>query len=164
MKLRRSLIVGCALSAGAVLLGTPAFGEKDAEGFVRIAPEDVQWRELPGYNGVKFAVIEGDPSKPGVYVVRVKFPPGIMSRPHFHPEDRYAVVLKGTWYTGTGDTFDPDKTVGLTPGSFMKHPAGAHHFDGAKDEEVILQLIGVGPSGTIMLRPEDGHTGPSTKQ
>ena len=164
MKLRRSLMVCCALSVGAVLLGTPAFGEKDAEGFVRIAPEDVQWRELPGYNGVKFAVIEGDPSKPGVYVVRVKFPPGIMSRPHFHPEDRYAVVLKGTWYTGTGDTFDPDKTVGLTPGSFMKHPAGAHHFDGAKDEEVILQLIGVGPSGTIMLRPEDGHTGPSTKQ
>jgi quercetin dioxygenase-like cupin family protein len=164
VKLRRSLMVCCALSVGAVLLGTPAFGEKDAEGFVRIAPEDVQWRELPGYNGVKFAVIEGDPSKPGVYVVRVKFPPGIMSRPHFHPEDRYAVVLKGTWYTGTGDTFDPDKTVGLTPGSFMKHPAGAHHFDGAKDEEVILQLIGVGPSGTIMLRPEDGHTGPSTKQ
>jgi quercetin dioxygenase-like cupin family protein len=164
VKLRRSLMVCCALSAGAVLLGTPAFGEKDAEGFVRIAPEDVQWRELSGYNGVKFAVIEGDPSKPGVYVVRVKFPPGIMSRPHFHPEDRYAVVLKGTWYTGTGDTFDPDKTVGLMPGSFMKHPAGAHHFDGAKDEEVILQLIGVGPSGTIMLHPEDGHTGPSTRQ
>jgi quercetin dioxygenase-like cupin family protein len=164
VKLRRSLMVCCALSVGAVLLGTPAFGEKDAEGFVRIAPEDVQWRELPGYNGVKFAVIEGDPSKPGVYVVRVKFPPGIMSRPHFHPEDRYAVVLKGTWYTGTGDTFDPDKTVALTPGSFMKHPAGGHHFDGAKDEEVILQLIGVGPSGTTMLHPEDGHTGPSTKQ
>ena len=162
MNLRRVLVVGSGLLAGSgVLLGTPALGEKDAEGFVRVAPEQVAWRELPGYNGVQFAIIDGDPSKPGVYVVRVKFPPGIMSRPHFHPEDRYAVVLKGTWYTGTGDTFAPENTVGLKPGSFMKHPAGAHHYDGAKDEEVILQLIGVGPSGTIMLRPEEGHTGPS---
>jgi len=46
----------------------------------------------------------------------------------------------------------------------MKHPANAHHYDGAKDEEVILQLIGYGPSGTIWLHPEDGHTGPSMKQ
>ena len=43
----------------------------------------------------------------------------------------------------------------------MKHPALGHHFDGAKDEEVILQLIGYGPGGTIMIHPEDGHTGPS---
>jgi quercetin dioxygenase-like cupin family protein len=155
------LIVGSGLLAGACLMGAPALAEKDPEGFVRIAPEEVQWKALPGYNGVQVAVIEGDPTKPGVYVVRVKFPPGVMTRPHFHPDDRYAVVLKGTWYTGTGDTFDPNKTVGLTAGSFMKHPAGGHHYDGAKDEEVILQLIGVGPSGTTWLHPEDGHTGPS---
>jgi len=162
LKLRRMLVVGSGLLCGVLLLGAPAFG--DPEGFVRVAPEEVKWRDLPGYEGVKFAVIDGDPSKPGVYVVRVKFPPGIMSRPHFHPDDRYAVVLQGTWYTGTGDKFDPDTTVGLKPGSFMKHPAGGHHYDGAKDEEVILQLIGVGPSGTTLLHPEDGHTGSSRKQ
>ena len=109
-------------------------------------------------------MLVGDPSKPGLYVVRVNFPPGIMTRPHFHPEDRYAVVLKGTWWTGTGDEFNPDATVPLKAGSFMKHPAGAHHYDGSKDEEVILQLTGYGPSGTTMIRPEDGHTGPSMKQ
>ena len=97
-------------------------------------------------------------------MVRVKFPPGLMTRPHFHPEDRHAIVIKGTWYTGTGDTFDPDSAIGLKPGTYMKHPAKAHHYDGAKDEEVILQLIGYGPSGTIWLRPEDGHTGPSLKR
>src|SRR5690349_8288222 len=154
-------IVGSVVLAAVGLLGTAALAEKDPEGFVRIAPEEVQWKELPGYNGLQVAVIDGDPSKPGVYVVRVKFPPGLMTRPHFHPDDRYAVVLKGTWYTGTGDTFDPNTTVGLKAGSFMKHPAGAHHYDGAKDEEVILQLIGVGPSGTTWLHPDDGHTGPS---
>ena len=107
------------------------------------------------------AVIAGDPSKEGVYVVRVKFPPGLMSRPHYHPDDRYAIVIKGTWWTGTGDTFDPKSTLPVKAGGFMKHPAGGHHYDGAKDEEVILQLIGYGPGGTTMIHPEDGHTGPS---
>jgi quercetin dioxygenase-like cupin family protein len=135
--------------------------DSDVNGFIRIQPEDVQWKEAPGYGGVQMAVIAGNPSKPGIYVVRVKFPPGVMTRPHFHPEDRYAAVLKGTWWTGTGDTFDPEKTVPLKAGGFMKHPAGGHHFDGAKDEEVILQIIGFGPSGTTMVHPEDGHIGPS---
>ena len=64
--------------------------EKDEAGFVRVAPEEVQWKDLPGYGGLKYAVIEGDPSKEGIYVVRVKFPPGLMTRPHYHPEDRHA--------------------------------------------------------------------------
>ena len=157
----RSVRLLGAIGAAVLLASAPAQGERDAQGFVRIAPEDIVWKDAPGYGGVKFAVIEGDPAKEGIYVVRVKFPPGLMTRPHFHPEDRHATVISGTWYTGTGDTFDPANTVGLKPGSYMKHPAKGHHFDGAKDEEVVLQLIGYGPSGTIFLRPEDGHTGPS---
>ena len=114
-----------ALFAPATLLRA----DTDENGFIRIQPEDVQWKDAPGYNGVQAAVIAGDPSKPGVYVVRVKFPPGIMTQPHFHPDDRYALVIKGTWWTGTGDTFDPDKTLPVKAGGFMKHPAGGHHFD-----------------------------------
>jgi len=91
LKLRRMLVVGSGLLCGVLLLGAPAFG--DPEGFVRVAPEEVKWRDLPGYEGVKFAVIDGDPSKPGVYVVRVKFPPGIMSRLYFHPDDRLTKKL-----------------------------------------------------------------------
>jgi quercetin dioxygenase-like cupin family protein len=96
-----------------------------------------------------------------MYVVRVKFPPGLMTRPHFHPDDRHAIVISGTWYTGTGDVFDPSKTTALKAGSYMKHPAKGHHFDGAKDEEVVLQIIGYGPGGTTFIQPDDGHTGPS---
>jgi len=150
------------LALGVALLAAPlAYGERDETGFVRIAPEEVQWKEAPGYGGLQYAVIEGDPTKAGIYVVRVRFPPGLMTRPHYHPEDRHAIVIKGTWYTGTGETFDPDKTVGLTPGSYMKHPATAVHFDGAKDEGVILQIIGYGPSGTMFVHPEEGKTRPS---
>ena len=164
MKLFRKMSVLAAAIGGALLLVPLAQGERDEMGFVRIAPEEVQWKEAPGYGGLQYAVIEGDPSKEGIYVVRVKFPPGLMTRPHFHPEDRHAIVIKGTWYTGTGDTFDPDKTIGLKPGTYMKHPAMGVHFDGAKDEEVILQLIGIGPSGTIWVHPEEGHTAPSLKR
>jgi hypothetical protein len=41
------------------------------------------------------------------------------------------------------------------------HPAKAHHYDGAKDEQVIVQLVGYGPSGTTLVNPQLGNTGPS---
>ncbi|HEX2687931.1 MAG TPA: cupin domain-containing protein [Kofleriaceae bacterium] len=159
----RKTIGIAALVATAALAGN-AGAEKDKAGFVRVTPEEVKWTDQPGYEGVKFAVVQGDPSKPGIYVIRARFSPGTMTRPHWHPEERYVTVLSGTWYTGEGDTFDPDKTVPLKPGSFMLHPAKAHHYDGAKDEEVIVQIIGIGPSKTTLVDPKQGNTGRSIKQ
>jgi quercetin dioxygenase-like cupin family protein len=138
--------------AGVVTLNSSlAFGQVDARGFVRVAPEQVTWVDDPAGFGIQRATIQGDPGKPGIYVIRIKFPRGVMSLPHFHKEDRHAVVLQGTWYTGTGADFQPDKTIGLKPGSYMMHPAGERHYDGAKEEDVILQLIGYGPSETTRL-------------
>jgi quercetin dioxygenase-like cupin family protein len=162
--MRTKTTIFAALAAAAVLLTVNARAEKDKAGFVRVTPDEVKWMDRPGYEGVKFAVIQGDTSKPGVYVVRVKFPPGTMTRPHWHPEDRFVTVLQGTWWAGEGDTFDPDKTTPLKAGSFMMHPAKAHHYDGAKDEEVIVQIIGIGPSATNLLDPKQGNTGHWTKK
>jgi quercetin dioxygenase-like cupin family protein len=158
----RSKVIGQALVVAATLSvlalrGSPVQGQADTQGFVRVTPEQVKWTTNPKELGVQRAVVNGDQSKPGIYVVRIKFPPGVMSRPHFHKEDRHALVIQGTWYTGTGSEFTPDKTVGLKPGSYMLHPGGERHFDGAKDEEVILQLIGSGPSSTTYVKPEGGE-------
>lgn len=128
---------------------------------VRVTPEQLKWEPDPEGLGFSTAIVEGDPKKPGLYIIQVKFPPYVMSRPHFHGEARYATVIKGTWYTGEGDTFDPNKTVPLKPGSFMKHPMGTHHFDGAKNEEVIVQLMGTGPSTTTKIDPSKGLFSPS---
>lgn len=148
---------------GAVLLlSFVILGQKATQSVVRVTPEQLKWVPEPDGLGFQQAIVEGDPTKPGIYVIHVKFPPGVMSRPHFHREDRHATVIKGTWYTGEGDEFSPGKTIPLKPGSYMKHPAGVHHYDGAKDEEVILQLVGIGPSQTTRLRPELGLFGPST--
>lgn len=133
----------------------------DEKGFARMQLGDEKWQEYPGIPGVDRMVVYGDPTKAGAYVIRVRFAPGIMSMPHFHPEDRLATVLKGTWWTGTGESFEPGNTEPIRAGGFMLHPAGQAHFDGAKDEEVILQLAGTGPSGTTFFKPELGRTGKS---
>jgi quercetin dioxygenase-like cupin family protein len=154
---RVALLFSCVLTLG--FAPSSATAETDALGFERVTPDQVLWKDVPNGRGLQMAVISGDPSKPGVYVIRAKFPPGIMSSPHFHDEDRFVIVVKGTWYTGTAADWDPAKTVGLPTGSFMRHPAKAVHFDGAKDEEVIVQIIGVGPSKTTSLAPAEGSFG-----
>lgn len=151
----RLLLAAMVATCAVTLPNSTAFGQADGRGFVRIAPEQIKWVDEPDGLGVKRAVVQGDPSKPGIYVIRVHFPKGVMSTNHRHREDRHAVVLQGTWWTGTGEQFTPDKTVPLKAGSYMMHPAGEAHFDGAKDEDVILQLIGVGPSETNRIRPQE---------
>ncbi|MDD2723313.1 MAG: cupin domain-containing protein [Methylovulum sp.] len=108
-------------------------------------PAQVKWvRNAAGTN--EQAVLFGDPNKPGPYVVRIKWLPGHMSRPHFHPNDRFFVVISGTWWIGTGDKFDPEQTVPVPAGSYVVHHAGQVHYDGAKNEETIIQVSGIGPA------------------
>src|SRR5262245_42959827 len=87
--------------------GNPADIDRTAVDFK--TPADIKWvRNAAGTN--ESAVLFGDPSKPGPYVVRLKWLPGNMSRPHFHPNDRFFVVLSGTWWMGTGEKFDRART------------------------------------------------------
>jgi quercetin dioxygenase-like cupin family protein len=92
------------------------------------------------------AVLFGDPAKPGPYVVRLRWLPGNMSRPHFHPNDRFFVVIEGTWWMGSGEKFDPNSTVPVPAGTYVIHHAGQVHYDGAKDQPVVIQVWGMGPA------------------
>jgi quercetin dioxygenase-like cupin family protein len=115
--------------------------------------DDLKWQDAAGMPGIKYAVVAGNPREAGLYVVRVKFSPGSMSRPHWHPDTRYVTVMKGTWWAGEGETFDPEKTTRIAAGGFAVHTAGKVHYDGAKDEEVIVQISGIGPSATNPVNP-----------
>lgn len=44
----------------------------DAAGFVIVRPEEIRWQTSPNAPGLQTAAIQGDPSKPGLYVLRVK--------------------------------------------------------------------------------------------
>lgn len=110
-------------------------------------PNQLQWTEaLPG---AKQAVLTGDPTKPGLYVVLIKWSPHTMSRPHFHPNDRFITVISGTWWVGTGSKFDPESTVPMHAGTFVTHFAKQVHYDGAKDEEAMIEIVGEGPATVI---------------
>jgi len=125
--------------------------------FVVVKPDQIVWGDAPA--GVKTTVLYGDPNKPGMYVVRNIFPTGIMSTPHFHTQDRFVTVIKGTWYAGTDASWDPATTVGLPAGSMMFHPAGVVHFDGAILGDTEIQIIGMGPVSTTSVYPNEGRFG-----
>ena len=99
--------------------------------------------------------VMGDASKPGMYITRNRFAPGNGSRPHYHDQDRYVTVIKGTWWTGTGDVYKPETMKPIKPGGFMFHPAGYHHYDQARDEEVIVQIMGMGPVKTVQTEVDE---------
>ena len=103
--------------------------------------------------------VAGDPSKPGIYVIRRRFTPGETSNPHYHDQDRFVTVIKGTWWTDDGNVKRPDRMIAVRTGGFMLHPAGLHHYDGAKDEEVIVQIIGMGPVKTVDVDAKGQPTG-----
>jgi hypothetical protein len=105
-------------------------------------PDQMQWRETE--EGTT-STLYGDPSKPGLYAYIVKRGPNVWSKPHFHDNDRFVTVLEGTLWVGTGK-FDPQRTVPLKPGSFVRDVAGGIHFEGTKDDGATLYFIGIGPS------------------
>jgi quercetin dioxygenase-like cupin family protein len=154
MRNRGIVSIGIMSAAAAIVLAAAATrvqAETDGQGFIRTTAEQVKWQ---GTEGTPMATLEGDPSKPGIYVIRVKFAPHTFSMPHWHSTDRHIVVLKGTWYMGVGEKFDPSTAVPMPTGSYVKHPAGAVHWDGAKDEEVVLQIIGEGPVTTDLVKKD----------
>ncbi|WP_375414778.1 cupin domain-containing protein [uncultured Bradyrhizobium sp.] len=139
----RALVTATAL-AGTTGIGLAA--ELNPAAVVYKLPDQVKW-SAPDARGVQNAVLVGDPGKPGFYAMYVKWLKGNhFSRPHFHPNDRYITVLQGTWWVATGPKFDPAITVPMPAGSFVTHFGKQVHWDGAKDEDAMLLIVGEGPA------------------
>jgi quercetin dioxygenase-like cupin family protein len=124
------------------------FSALDPKAVVYTLPDQYKWRDPTGAAGVNQVVLHGDPTKPGPYVVLNRFKPGNFSKPHFHPNDRFITVIKGTWWVATGNKVDKENMVPMPAGSFVTHFAKQVHWDGAKDEEAWLIIVGEGP-GTL---------------
>jgi hypothetical protein len=78
-------------------------------------PDELKWRDGPPSlpPGAKIAVLEGDPTKPGPFVFRVKVPDGYKIPPHTHPKPERVTVIAGIFNLGMGDKFDATKTEAL---------------------------------------------------
>lgn len=139
--LQRS-IASAALVAAAILLIPGRAAEPDPKAISYTLPDKIEWKK--GANA-DTATIQGDPTKPGIYIQLIKWHPHNMSRPHTHNTERYITVLSGTWWIGTGPKYDPASTFPVTAGTYVVDHANEIHYDGAKDVECELEIVGMGP-------------------
>jgi quercetin dioxygenase-like cupin family protein len=130
--------------------------DKDASKMAIYLPNEIKWQEGPPSlpKGAMIAVLEGDPSKEGSFVMRAKLPDGYRVPPHTHPKTERVTILSGTFYIGMGAKFDEKATKEMPAGSFGYWTAGMKHFAYVKGE-TIIQLNGEGPWGIEYVNPED---------
>jgi quercetin dioxygenase-like cupin family protein len=130
--------------------------QPDEAVFKAILPEEIEWKPFPAFPpSARLAVLVGEPSRPGPYVIRVKVPAGVKLMPHKHPEDRIYTVMSGVFYIGLGDKFDGDKVKAYPPGSVIVLPGDTPHFHWAKSSEYVTQVSAIGPLGLDYLDPDD---------
>ena len=121
----------------------------DGHGFIVAEPE-----AMVPIEGSRSVRLLGATGEPGMYVMRITFAAGSGTKPHFHDQARYITVIEGTWWVALGpeaSTYDPDKMRPLKPGSFIYEPPNGVHYDEARDEDVTVQITGVGPVKTTRL-------------
>ncbi|MBV9269578.1 MAG: cupin domain-containing protein, partial [Candidatus Eremiobacteraeota bacterium] len=62
------------------------------------------------------AVLTGDPTKPGPYVIRLKVPANTKLPAHYHGDTERVTVISGTFYVGLGDKVDAAKATAFPAG------------------------------------------------
>ena len=130
--------------------------QPDEDRFHAIRSEDVHWKPFPAFPPTaRLAILVGDPTKSGPYVIRVKLPNGVKLMPHKHPEDRIYTVLSGVFYIGVGAVFDESKLIAYAPGSVVVLPGGQPHFHWAKSGEYVTQVTAIGPLGLDYVNAAD---------
>ena len=149
VNLHACALAGVALAACAM---AAALAQVSAPSPVALTAEEMKWSPqgslaLPGLEQVSLV---GDPSKPGPYTIRLKFPAGYKLAPHMHPDPREVTILSGTWYTGYGEKQEVALLKALPAGSFYTEPANVPHFVEVRDA-VVIQVSGMGPSGRAFV-------------
>jgi hypothetical protein len=115
----------------------------------------VAWSGAPPHSG-EMAPLYGGLDKPGPYLVLMKWYPGYMSAPHSYATDRLSLVLSGTWWVNSGADFDPNQTVPVPAGGFVRRVAHTPHYDGVKrdaKEPAVIALFGIAPVELTLVDP-----------
>jgi hypothetical protein len=148
---RRELLIAPLLAAMPTALAAgAAVAAPDPSMTIVKLPAQLSWTAPPDFpaNSVENAALWGKPSAPRLYYYLVKWHPGYMSAPHWYEEDRYCVVVSGTWWVTSGAKFDPDSTVPAPAGTFVRRVARTPHYDGVRKdgtEPATIAICGMGP-------------------
>lgn len=156
---RFCLVLACVVCG---LTAPRVSADEKMEGLALYAPDEIQWREGPPSipPGAKFAVLEGNPTKDGPFVLRLRLPDGYRIAPHTHPKTECVTVISGTFHLGMGDKFDRAKGMRMPAGTFGTWQPGMKHYAWATGE-TIIQLHGVGPWTITYVNPEDDPRRPN---
>ena len=117
---------------------------------------DLKWGDAPPSlpKGAKMAVLNGDPGKPGNFVVVAKFPSGYKVAPHWHSTDENVTILSGDLMMGSGDKADEKTAHSMKAGGYAFVPAKSHHWVVAKGETTI-QIAAGGPFDINYINASD---------
>jgi hypothetical protein len=129
----------------------------DAAGSMYANPDQLKWGDAPPVlpKGAKVAVLQGDPSKPGPFVMRLKTPANYKIAPHWHGRDENLTVISGTFYFGEGDKMDMSAhSHAMKAGAFHHLPANTHHYAYSKGDAVV-QVHGEGPFDITYVKDSD---------
>ncbi len=147
-------LLSCAAVA-AFLAVTPAWAVHGGEGM----QEGTKWGDAPPVlpKGAKVAVLQGDPGKPGPFVMRMRAPAGYRVAPHWHSQAENVTVISGTFMVGMGEKFDAKAMKAMKAGEFGSIPAKTPHYAMAKTGAVI-QIHGEGPFDLTYVNDKDDPT------
>lgn len=108
--------------------------------------DQLKWTPGTGMmKGTDVAVLMGDPSKPGPYIMRMRLPANTTFSPHYHGDTENVTVISGALLVGLGDKVDASAVKTLGPGDFASIPPNVHHYALTKVATVI-QIEGIGPA------------------
>jgi hypothetical protein len=148
---RRSLMLVSLFAAlPAALLADPALAIDPTQTQVTL-PDQMRWTPWSAggpAGSMESAAVFGSINKPGAYAILVRWHPGYMSAPHTYVTDRLCFVISGTWWVNSGENFEPQNTVPVPAGGFVRRVAHTPHYDGVKrgeKEPAIIGIIGEGP-------------------
>jgi mannose-6-phosphate isomerase-like protein (cupin superfamily) len=133
----------------AIPLGNAA---QSAESGSIVQPDALKWAPAQGVPpGAKAAVLWGDPSKSGPFVLRFKFPAGYELATHSHPTDEYLTIISGKARMAFGEKADAAHAQVLPTSAFTILPAGAWHHLWV-DEETVVELHSTGPFAITLAK------------
>jgi quercetin dioxygenase-like cupin family protein len=146
----------CGLVASAIILSVAGLASAQMGEHKLVTPQEIKWGPAPPSvpAGAQAAILYGDPSKDGVFALRLKVPKNYHIPPHTHPKPEIVTVVSGTARLGMGTKADRAKAQVLPAGSFFALSPGSAHFLFA-DEETVVQITTTGPWGIDYVNPKD---------